>query len=233
MKIRGRRHAPGAAAKHRGRFAAMSACAMAACLCMFCGVAMSSSWPDIRNVVTFGTSLTARGGWQQPLAHALEKIYGHKVEVSIIAKSGEDSRWGLANVGRVIAAKPDVVLIEFAVNDASLVHLVSKAQSRRNTAMIVARIREKIPAARIFLMSMSPVWGYRFWVRPFLNSYYDQQKELAHDLRVGFIENRGSWSQLSPAELRQAIPDRGHPRPEVATRLIVPHIVAAITAPHP
>lgn len=194
---------------------------------------MSSPQSDIRHVVTFGTSLTARGGWQPALAHALERIYGHRIEVSIIAKSGEDSRWGLANVGRVIAAKPDVVLIEFAVNDASLLHWISKAQSRRNTAMIVARIREKLPAARIFLMSMSPVWGYRSWVRPFLNSYYDQQKELARDLKVGFIENRESWSRLSSAELRQAMPDRGHPRPDIAARLIVPNIVTAIAAPQP
>ena len=184
--------------------------------------------PDIRRVVTFGTSLTARGGWQEPLARALSEAQDHAVEVEIVAQPGQDSRWALANVDRVIALSPDVVLMEFAINDASLLHLMPVRESRRNTVALISRLREGAPQAALFLMAMNPVWGRRVLIRPRLAYYYNQQAVIARDMGAGFIDHRPAWRRFSAAELRRAIPDGGHPKPAIAGQVMVPAIMAAL-----
>ena len=184
--------------------------------------------PVIRRVVTFGTSLTARGGWQEPLARALSEAQDHAVEVEIVAEPGRDSRWALANVDRVIAPSPDVVLMEFAINDASLLHLMSARESRRNTMALILRIRRGAPQAALFLMAMNPVWGRRALIRPRLAHYYNQQAGIARETGAGFIDHRPAWRRFSAAEIRRVIPDGGHPLPAVTGQVMVPAIMDAL-----
>jgi len=185
--------------------------------------------PDIHRVVTFGTSLTALGGWQKALAARLGEIHGHPVAVETVAKAGADSRWALQNVDRVTGLKPDVVLVEFAANDASILHGLRLSESRRNMIALVDRLRDGAPGALVFLMSMSPVWGRRKLIRPWLARYYEQHAKIARARGLGFIDHWPAWHRFSADELRRAIPDGGHPLAEVAARLIVPAIVAAMT----
>lgn len=186
--------------------------------------------PDIRRVVTFGTSLTACGGWQQRLSVALGLVRGHEVEVETIAEPGRDSRWALANVERVIARAPDMVLAEFAANDASLLHFMSVRESGGNMKTLMSRIQKGVPGAIIFIMAMNPVWGHRALIRPRLRHYCDRHAQIARDMGVGFVDHRPAWEKFSPAEIRRVIPDGGHPKPAVAEQLIVPAILAALDA---
>lgn len=182
-------------------------------------------------VVTFGTSLTARGGWQDELSAALNRCLGTEVDVINLGKSGAASDWGVQAVESVIAAKPDIVLIEFSVNDAALHRGVRLEQSRANIRTIVSKIREAHPQAKIYLMAMSPVLGWRGLLRPFLDGYYDSYLPLSKELNVGFIDHRPAWRALGDAELRSAIADGAHPDPAVARKIIVPRIVQSIAGP--
>jgi len=184
---------------------------------------------DIRRLVTFGTSLTALGGWQNALSLSLANAYGHHVEVETVAEAGRDSRWALANVDRVIARSPDLVLIEFTVNDASILHLISLRESEQNTVELVTRIQNALPGAIIFLMAMSPFWGRRSLIRPQLERYYNQQEIIARELNVGFIDHRPKWRRFSAADIRRLIPDGAHPLPAVIAQIIVPSILAALS----
>ncbi len=89
------------------------------------------------HIVTFGTSLTARGGWQNALAISLERCIGKPVRVTNLAKNGASSDWGFANTDKVIASKPDVVLIEFSINDAALNRVLTPRASAANVRSIV------------------------------------------------------------------------------------------------
>ena len=56
---------------------------------------------------------------------------------------------------------PDVVLIEFSINDAVWLKGVSLQRSRENATKIVHAIKEARPNTRLFLMTINPTFGPR------------------------------------------------------------------------
>ena len=179
-------------------------------------------------IAAFGTSLTHSGGWIEPLQEQLTRCFGQPVRVLDFGRDGKTSEWALTSVGQIIEAHPDVVLIEFSVNDAAWFKGFSLRRSRENTTAIIQAIRRALPEARIFLMTISPAIGPRRWIRLNLDAYYSLYQSLATELGIGFIDNRPAWKLLTAKELRQGIPDGAHPLPELASRLIVPTITRAI-----
>jgi acyl-CoA thioesterase-1 len=107
-------------------------------------------------VATYGTSLTADGLWQPQLQQRLAQCLHRPVRVLNFGKGGTASSWGKKNVQSVIAARPDVVLIEFAINDAYKPHGISLEQSYDNTRAIVDEIRRTLENAKIFLWTTNP-----------------------------------------------------------------------------
>ncbi len=183
-------------------------------------------------VVTFGTSLTARGGWQQPLENALRACMKQSVSVESVARSGATSDWALTNVQEVVARRPDIVVIEFYANDAALNRFISVAHSRRNMAEVLGQLRRQLPNTRIIVMAMNPFIGLRGFLRPFIDHYIDAHHKLAEDYGVEFHDHRPAWARLSSGELSAAIPDGSHPKPQMASAIIVPGLVERITAGH-
>ena len=179
-------------------------------------------------VVALGTSLTHRGGWLKPLEESLAGCLGVPVNVLDFGRSGETSAWGLTVVSEVIDAHPDVVLIEFSVNDAAWFKGFSLERSRENTTRIVKAILKAKPDTKIFLMTMSPSFGLHGWIRWNVDAYFDLYEPLARELGVGYIDNRPNWKQLTKDELRRGIPDGAHPSGDLAARLLVPTISRAI-----
>lgn len=195
------------------------------------GAATQQQPQSAMRIVTFGTSLTARGGWQQALGAQLARCLRMKVDIVNLGKSGAASNWGVQEAASVAEADPDIVLVEFSVNDAAIHRGVGFGKSRDNIRAIVGTIRERRPDARIFLMAMSPAHGWRNLIRPYLDAYYDSYEPLSQELGVGFIDHRPAWKALTEAELRSAIPDGVHPDPKLAAALIVPNIVRSIAGP--
>ena len=179
-------------------------------------------------VVALGTSHTARGGWQQPLADALTRCLATHVDVLNHGKSGANSHWGVTEAARISPAQPDVVLIEFAANDASLHGGVSISRSRENITTIVNELRTKRPTVRIILMAMNPVSGMRGALRPLLDRYDDLYRDLAETLHVEFVDHRPAWHTMSAGALRAAIPDGLHPSERTAAEVIVPALTERI-----
>jgi acyl-CoA thioesterase I len=179
-------------------------------------------------VVTFGTSLSKKGGWQQALEKQLSACMDQQVDVQIVAKVGANSDWGLSTVNDVIVQHARVVTVEFAVNDSDLWGGISREQSRRNVRLIVAALRASDPQVRILLMSMNPIFGWHFWLRPELGNYYADLAAIAAEQHVEWIDLESRWLALPEAELAQGIPDGVHPREELAREVIVPSLAKAI-----
>jgi len=182
-------------------------------------------------IVSFGTSLTDIGGWQPALQKQLSFCLKREVKVTKVAMSGATSYWAKAHLDSVVAEKPDIVLIEFYANDATLHRFVSVAASRKNMAYILDELQKRLPGARIITMAMNPFSGIRGAVRPFVDDYIEAHKQEAQNRHLEFVDFRGLWMQLSPAERGRAIPDGAHPKPEVATRIIIPELVNRISDP--
>lgn len=203
---------------------------------LLCLLAASSVSPVVAvemsplRIATFGTSLTSRGGWQEPLAKAIEACTGRAVEIDDFAKAGEGSDWGMMAVGRVAKSRSDIVLIEFAVNDAAVNKLLSVSSSVRNMRGIVDSIRAERPDAIIYFMRMSPVLGRRAWARPWRESYETAHRSLAQELGIGLIDHSPGWDALGEDAVAAAIPDGAHPDPVVAARIVVPTILARLKA---
>jgi acyl-CoA thioesterase I len=182
-------------------------------------------------VVILGTSLSARGGWQEPLRRSLAACLSRHVDMVNLAKAGMTSEWGLTQIDKVVAERPNVVLVEFAVNDADVTEFMSLSRSAGNIAEIIARLRESETRPSVYVMAMSPVSGLRGMIRPYLRQYEEMHAALAGKLGAGFIDHRPAWARLSDDEMAMAISDGVHPDPTVASRVIVPGLVRALAAP--
>ncbi|NNH68055.1 SGNH/GDSL hydrolase family protein [Rhizobium laguerreae] len=189
----------------------------------------AESLPPLK-IVAFGTSLTARGGWQPALEIRLAACLQRRVEVESVAKSGETSLWALTQVDRVVAAQPDIILIELYANDATLHRFVSLAQSRKNIGDILDQLQQRLPQARIIVMAMNPFSGLRGLIRPFVNSYVSAHQAEAEKRGLEFVDHRANWERLRPDDLATAIPDGVHPQPDMASKIIVPELVKRIAA---
>ncbi len=179
-------------------------------------------------ILTLGTSHTARGGWQEPLARRLKACLGKPVDTVNRGKSGANSHWGVEQAEAAAAERPDIVLIEFSANDASLHNGVSLAEARDNITTIVNELRAKAPDVRIILMAMNPMSGLRGALRPSLDRYDDLYRELSGTLRVEFVDHRPAWRTLGDSALIAAIPDGVHPNESNAAAIIVPALARAI-----
>lgn len=172
-------------------------------------------------IVAFGTSLTARGGWQGALADKLSGCLGWPVTVDTVAKSGAPSSWGLEHVAEVIRLKPDVVLIEFYANDAALNRFTSVSTSGDTIGTLFSSLRRGLPNARIIMQIMNPVFGMAGVARPYFSRYIDAHVRQAKANGVDVIDHRNRWTSLSQGELVKAIPDGLHPTPEAAASIMV------------
>lgn len=180
-------------------------------------------------IVALGTSLTARGGWTGGLEAELRRE-GRAARVVTVAQPGMTSRWGLEQLDRVAAARPDVVLVEFAANDAALQRFTSLDRSRAAMRAIVAGLGARLPGVCVAVMAMNPVSGVRGWVRPMLDRYEDAHLRDARAAGATPIDFRPGWLRI-PADRRAAmIPDGLHPLPQAAAAVIVPPLAARVRA---
>jgi lysophospholipase L1-like esterase len=185
------------------------------------GYAQGEAQDPAYSVVTLGTSLTLRGQWADGLAAQLAECRGEAVRVSVVAGAGQNSSWGLAQLDQVIAASPDLVTVEFAMNDASIVHGVSEAQTRENIGEIVGQLRSANPGIQIILMSTNPAHGWGWMSRFGLDGYYALNQSLADELDIDYLDLRPRWTER---DMGQDIPDGVHPLPAAARDVFIPAI---------
>lgn len=185
-------------------------------------------WPTgavPERIVAFGTSLTAGNAWPDRLTMALTECFGRSVEVARIAAPGAGSLWGVSAVPQVIALAPDLVLIEFAINDADLRDGVRRSVSRTQHIAVIDALAVALPDARVVLLTMSPAYGPRGWMRPRLARYYADVAALAAERDLGLIDLYPRW-QTDGA--RADLPDGLHPTNEATERIVDPVLLQAM-----
>jgi len=96
--------------------------------------------------------------YQDLLALGLEAAYDVNVTLENFAVGGTDTAWGLANVGKVIRAKPDLVILAFGMNDAAR-HPAGQYQA--NVRAMIDTVRAARPEAEFILVAT--MLGNRDW----------------------------------------------------------------------
>lgn len=174
-------------------------------------------------LLALGTSLTANYQWPHELAKQLARCLARKVKIEILASVGENSSHAAKQFIARKNRRPDIVLIEFATNDADFLDGVGLGRSRTNHEDLLARIREDAPDAHLVMMTMNPVFGLRGWLRPRLDAYNQFYRKLAANDGVVLADLFPIWSvSLAETDYREQLPDGLHPTQTAANRTILP-----------
>ncbi|MFN0018733.1 MAG: SGNH/GDSL hydrolase family protein [Pirellulaceae bacterium] len=97
--------------------------------------------------------------FQDLLVLQLEHAYGAKVTLENVAVGGTNTDWGVANIGKVIDAKPDLVILALGMNDSS--GRPAKDYQAKTQTMIAA-VKKALPEAEIILVAT--MLGNKDWV---------------------------------------------------------------------
>ena len=173
-------------------------------------------------IVAFGTSLTVGSFWPERLAADLARCLGHPVTAGRIAKSGAGSDWGLTQVARVLEAQPDIVVVEFAINDADLFGGLSLDTSIARHLQLIGQLTGGEDAPAILLMTTNPVApGWRSLQRPRLAAYYRSYRALA-------AQTGSALADLWPRWVAPIGGDGLHPDPEAEAALALPVLMRMV-----
>lgn len=185
-----------------------------------------------QRIVVYGTSLTASSAWPAGLQETLRKTYGRKAKLINSGGGGMDSRWGLSNLAqRVIRQRPDVVFIEFAINDALEKSGLDVAESMANLTTMVTRIRRDLPYCDLVVMIMNPPTGDALKKRPDYADYAAGYRRVAEKLSCRLIDFSALWNDLiheQPELWQRYAPDGLHPNPQASREIILPFLLEKI-----
>lgn len=176
-------------------------------------------------IVVLGTSLSVT--WPKIMMDDwLNKEYPGQVTLSNLAVAASASQTtpamndkkaifhhcGLDRLPEAIRLKPDVVFIEFAINDAYKAYGISVEDAKKNlNAMIDA-----LSGSEIILQTMSPVKDPTS--RPRLAEYYQGYRDVATKRGLLLVDHYPNW-------LREPFPADGvHPNAEAYRKVFLPEL---------
>jgi lysophospholipase L1-like esterase len=189
-----------------------------------------------RKIVVYGTSLTAGGAWVGQMNTWLSAKYPGKITLINSGLSGKNSATGLSQLAtKVLAQNPDIVFIEFAMNDAFLYSdgtpQLSVAQAQANLIAMIDAIQAQNPDVEIILQTMNSVWNSpsgsneSATLRPNLAAYYQMYRAVAAARGLMLIDHHPNWvalQQTAPASFQSYITDGVHPNDEGIAKITFP-----------
>jgi lysophospholipase L1-like esterase len=133
---------------------------------------------------------------------------------------------------RVLAHAPDVLFMEFAINNAVARFAITPGESRHNLEVMLDRLAAQRPHGAIVLQVMNPVIdrppghdGHR----PDLPAYEQIYREVAKERGLILIDHAPAWAALlargEPA-FRLFVPDGLHPSPADYAACMLPMLRA-------
>ena len=185
-----------------------------------------------QTLVTFGTSLTAVGAWVDQLRVVLDQQFPGQATVINGAQGGANSDWGREKLDeKVLAHKPDTVLIEFSVNDAHAQRKTSVDHARGNLENMIERILAANPDCEIILQVMNPPVGHTKTVRPDIAAYDQMYRDVAAARGFLLIDHSPAWQDLlknDPRTFMLCSPDTIHPLRSGSLKVSTPVVLAAL-----
>ena len=230
---------------------------LATCLLFAASDAPGAIVPRLKNgeklrIAAIGTSLTDanfnKDNWFAQMGRWLDATYPGQVTLSNRAVSGTTSRdlpgfrphggdWQLAQV--LANDNPDVIFIEFAINDAYKEAKITPADSRKQLKSLIDRIRawgsKNNKTVEIIVQTMNNTGPSYAPACNDVGPYYHTWAEEATANGLLLIDHYANWMNLYNSEPDHAtwksyVPDDIHPNPLGTTKIILPAIQKALTA---
>jgi lysophospholipase L1-like esterase len=98
-------------------------------------------------------------GYPDIIADGLRFRYGASISLTNLSEGGQDSKWAISQVAKVVAAKPDLVILGFGMNDAS--RRFTDKEYAKNIQTVVSTVRAALPETDFILVSTmvgNPDW---------------------------------------------------------------------------
>lgn len=191
-----------------------------------------------QTIVFYGASIFKNTGGKimvKRVVDNLAKDYAGKVEVFNSGSISKNSKWGVENLqDSVLARKPDMVLMEWATNDAVTRLKTSPEQSRQNATDMVSRIKEANPDCDIYIVVCTghPL-GEGAEKRPNIDAYNDIYRAVAKEQKVNLIDiapiYKELYDKLGEETFKLYTGDGIHCTRKGAYFIFAPKILAAIT----
>ena len=192
-----------------------------------------------QTVVVYGTSLTIKGEWTKALNAYFDQQFPGLVTFHNSAKSGMHSDWGVANLQeRVLAQNPDLVFIEFSMNDAATKNNVSLEKSQANLDSMIKALRQQNPDTDIVLQTMDVAWDSPRMLdkkygsdRPNLEAYYEVYRRYAKDHQLPLVDNYLNWLKIQkeePDRYQKMVSDGIHPSSTSSVAVTWPAVEALL-----
>jgi len=186
-------------------------------------------------IAALGTSLT--GTWFYVMKDWLNETYPgqcsfYDLGVGGSASSHPPGKGGLDQVKLVDQYQPDVVFIEFAINDAFIPYNISVEQSRKNLESIIKTLEGFNPEVEIILQTMNFVIDVPEKNRTGsskrieLTKYIKMYRKVARKKKLILIDNYPNWKRYLKKQGRDAyiklVPDGIHPSAEAYRKIMIP-----------
>jgi len=192
-----------------------------------------------RTVVVYGTSLTIMGAWTKALNEYFDAKFPGQVTFINAAKAGMHSDWGVQNFEeRVLSKQPDLLFIEFSINDAAPKNNVSLEKSKANLEAMIKAVREKNPRVDIVLQTMNAAWDSprvpekKYGSdRPDLATYYSVYRDYAREHKLPLVDNYPVWLKRQkddPEGYQKGVPDGIHPSSTTSRAVAWPAVEALL-----
>ncbi len=191
-----------------------------------------------QTLVAFGTSLTAGGAWVGLVDAYLKERYPGLATVKNEGASGHSSKYGLQIIHNVTRHKPDLVLIEFAMNDAyyperdGYTEGVTVEGSKANLGIIIDSVRAVNPACEILLQTMDIPLGIHRARRPKVEAYYQGYREVAQARGLALVDHQARWEAVLAFDSSfyvSWLPDSIHPAAAASAAITLPAVLGALT----
>jgi acyl-CoA thioesterase-1 len=186
-----------------------------------------------QHLVVYGTSLCTKqySAWVDQVQALIEAGFPKLCTVTNSAQVGAASNWGLENIDqRVIAHKPDTVLIEFGINDAYTPYKISVADAQKNLETMIKKVQVALPNCEIILMTMNqPAHGVE--PRPAFDDYCAMYRKVAKEQKLKLIDIVLVWEELFAADEKKwnlLVPDKVHPNADGNSLITTPTIMKGL-----
>ena len=97
--------------------------------------------------------------YQDLLAMNLKAVHGSAITLHNFSVGGTSTDWGVKNIDKVVATRPDLVILAFGMNDSSG---RPAAQYRANILAMIEATRRTVPEAEFILVA--PMLGNADWI---------------------------------------------------------------------
>lgn len=184
-----------------------------------------------QTVVVYGTSLTAGGAWAVAMKEWFDKEFPRLVTFINSGGPGQNSDWGVANLkSKVLDHQPDLVVIEFAFNDAHEKFKMPVKRGSENLDKIVTAIHAQKPSTAVILQIMNAAWDApndkkSLSSRPQLDAFNDNYRRYAREHSLPLVDHFPNWQKIKtsePEKFHAWLPDGTHPTKEASLAVTWP-----------